>query len=272
MKQSLIAMAAAMLSLAACAQSSAPAAPAKPAAVAPPPKGAASVAGTPVDNARMALMTLDANLPIERIGDAPLPGFQQAIVAGQVVYVSNDGRYLLQGALFDMQEKKNLAEQAMTGLRQELLKEIPRKDRIVFAAPEPKYTVSVFTDAECGYCRKLHSEIAQYNRLGITVEYMAFPRQGPASEGFRLMESVWCAADRGKALTDAKNGRPVAPRRCTSPVAAQYALGQRMGLQGTPMILTDDGLQLGGYLPPEQLRAALDKLASEAGKGKPPGA
>lgn len=272
MKQSLIAMAAAMLSLAACAQSSAPAAPAKPAAASPPPKGAASVAGTPVDNARMALMTLDANLPIERIGDAPLPGFQQAIVAGQVVYVSNDGRYLLQGALFDMQEKKNLAEQAMTGLRQELLKEIPRKDRIVFAAPEPKYTVSVFTDAECGYCRKLHSEIAQYNRLGITVEYMAFPRQGPASEDFRLMESVWCAADRGKALTDAKNGRPVAPRRCTSPVAAQYALGQRMGLQGTPMILTDDGLQLGGYLPPEQLRAALDKRASEAGKGKPPGA
>lgn len=272
MKQSLIAMAAAMLSLAACAQSSAPAAPAKPAAAAQPPKAAASVAGTPVDNARMALMTLDANLPIERIGDAPLPGFQQAIVAGQVVYVSNDGRYLLQGALFDMQEKKNLAEQAMTGLRQELLKEIPPKDRIVFAAPEPKYTVSVFTDAECGYCRKLHSEIAQYNRLGITVEYMAFPRQGPASEDFRLMESVWCAADRGKALTDAKNGRPVAPRRCTSPVAAQYALGQRMGLQGTPMILTDDGLQLGGYLPPEQLRAALDKRASEAGKGKPPGA
>ena len=273
MKQSLIAVAAAALSLAACAQSSAPAtSSAKPAATPAAAPKPAAVSGTAADNARMALMKLDVNLPIDRIGDAPLPGFQQAIVAGQVVYVSNDGRYLLQGALFDMQEKKNLAEAAMSGLRQELLKEIPRKDRIVFAAPEPKYTVSVFTDAECGYCRKLHSEIAQYNRLGITVEYMAFPRQGPASDDFKLMESVWCAADRAKALTDAKNGRTVAPRRCTSPVAAQYALGQRMGLQGTPMILTDDGLQLGGYLPPEQLRAALDKRASEAGKGKPPGA
>lgn len=275
MKQSLLAVAAATLSLAACAQSTAPSTPAPSATPAATPAASNPVAtapGSAAEQARMALMKLDSKLQIDHIGDAPMPGFQQTIVAGQVVYVSNDGRYLLQGQLFDMQEKKNLAEEAMSGLRKELMQKIPMKDRIVFAAANPKYVVDVFTDAECGYCRKLHSEIGEYNRLGITIRYLAFPRQGPASADFRLMESVWCNADRGKALTAAKNGQPVSPRSCTSPVAMQYALGQRMGLQGTPMILTEDGLQLGGYVPPEQLRDTLEKLAADQRAGQPPGA
>ncbi len=78
----------------------------------------------------------------------------------------------------------------------------------MFAPPNPKYTVTVFTDIECGYCRKLHSEIAEYNRQGIAIEYLAFPRMGLGSEDYRNMVSVWCASDRRKALTDAKNGKP----------------------------------------------------------------
>src|SRR5690606_33176357 len=222
---------------------------------------ATAAAGTPAARARAALHTLDPDMPIERIDDAAFPGFQAAIVSGQVVYVSNDGKYLIQGSAYDIAARKDLGEEAMKSLRVELMRDMPLKDRIVFAPKDPKYTVTVFTDVECGYCRKLHSEIDKINAQGIAVQYVAFPRMGLGSEDYRKMVAVWCSADPKKALTDAKNDRPVPYRECTNPVAMQYKLGQRMGLTGTPLVLAPDGTALGGYLPPDALRAALDKLA-----------
>lgn len=254
----ILALLLAMTSLSACAQEAAPAATVAPAAT----STKAAAPGTPAARARDALLKLDPKMPIERIGDAPLAGFQQAIVGGQVIFVSNDGKYLMQGTLYDIAAKRDMGEAAMAALRLDLLRSVPVSERIVFAPANPKYTVTVFTDIECGYCRKMHSEIAEYNRQGIAIEYAAFPRMGLGSEDYRKMVSVWCAADPKKALTDAKNDRPVPERNCTNPVALQYKLGQRMGLTGTPMVLAPDGTMLGGYVPPAQLRAALDKLAA----------
>ena len=220
-----------------------------------------AVANTPAARAREALRSLDPVMPIERVDDAAIPGFQAAIVGGQVIYVSNDGKYLLQGTAYDIAARKDLGEEAMKALRVELMRDIPAKDRIVFAPKDPKYTVTVFTDIECGYCRKLHSEIAQINQQGIAVEYVAFPRMGLGSEDYTKMVAVWCSANPKQALTDAKNDRPVPARECTNPVALQYRLGQRMGLTGTPLIVAPDGSALGGYLPPDKLREALDQLA-----------
>lgn len=264
--KSILFVALAAASLSACAQSNSPAVAARPGAEAGKPAtgspaDARQVPGTPAARAREAIRKVNPQVQVDEVADAPLAGFQEVIVGGQVVYVSNDGRYLLQGALYDVDAKKNLGEASMARVRRELLKSIPAGDRIVFAPAAPKYSVVVFTDVECGYCRKLHSEIAEYNRQGIGVEYVAFPRMGLASEDFRKMEAVWCAADRRKALTDAKNDRKVAAKSCKNPVAMQYSYGQRMGLTGTPMILAADGSQLGGYVPPAQLRQALDKLA-----------
>lgn len=257
-------------SLSACAQSNAPSTAAKPdagAARASDPQtdkaGAQVIPGTPADRARAAIRKINPKVQIDQIAAAPLPGFQEVIVGGQVVYVSDDGKYLIQGTLYGTDTMKNLAEASLAKMRKQLLKTIPVSDRIVFAPANPKYTVSIFTDVECGYCRKLHSEIAEYNRQGIAVQYLAFPRMGLASEDFRKMVSVWCAANPKQALTDAKNEKAVPVRDCKNPVTMQYDLGQRMGLTGTPMILSSDGIQLGGYLPPAELRAALDKLAAE---------
>ena len=264
-----------VISLSACAQApSPPATAAKPGAQSTPATSgkaeATSVTGTPEARARDALRKLNPQIKVEQIGAAPIAGFREAIVQGQVGYVSDDGRYLFlpgpQGALYDVTAKKDLSEQSLASIRKDLLKTIPVSERIVFAPPNPKHTVVVFTDVECGYCRKFHSEIAAYNRQGIAVEYLAFPRAGLGSEDFKKMVSVWCAVDRKKALTDAKSDKPVPAKDCKNPVTMQYDLGQRMGLTGTPMILARDGTQLGGYLPPAQLRAALDKLA---GGGKP---
>lgn len=255
----LISLLLASASLSACAQSDVPKVAAMPAATV----ASKTVPGTPDARARAAVDALGPQLKIEHVGAAPLPGFREVIVGGQVLYISDDGKYMMQGTLIDLGTQTNLAEVSMAKLRRDLIKSIPVADRIVFAPANPKYKVVVFTDIECGYCRKLHSEIAQYNQQGIAVEYLAFPRMGLASDDFKKMEAVWCSPDRRKALTDAKNDRAVAASRCTSPVAMEYAIGQRAGLTGTPMILSEDGRQLGGYLPPAELRAALDKLAVE---------
>lgn len=259
------------LSVSACAQSVPAAADkaADPAAKMPGPI-AATTAVKPAEGpkeamVRAAIKTLNPKLEADRIGPAPIPGFQEAIVAGQVLYFSDDGRYMLQGSLYDMQTKKDLSQAGISVLRRDELNKVPVADRIVFAPVGPrKYTLSVFTDIECGFCRKMHSEMADYNRLGIAIEYLAFPRAGLTSPDALAMESVWCSADRRKALTDAKNGRPVPPKRCNNPVAAQYGLGQRIGLQGTPMAINADGIALPGYLPPDKMLEALDKLAAEA--------
>lgn len=256
------------ISLSACAQDGAPAAPsvaAKPGAAASKADlaMAAIVPGSAAARARDALRKINPGVQIDQIDPAPLAGFQQAIVGGQVVYVSDDGKYLMQGTLYDIAAKKDLGEAAMAKMRVKLMQSMPVSDRIVFAPANPKYTVTVFTDVECAYCRKLHSEIADYNKQGIAVQYVAFPRMGLGSDDFKEMVAVWCAPDQKKALTDAKNDRPVPYRNCNNPVTMQYNLGQRMGLTGTPMILAADGTQLGGYVPPDKLRAELDKLAAD---------
>jgi len=252
------------VSLSACAQAPAPAA-TRQAGTAPAVKP-----GTPDERARDAIRKLNAQIEIDHIGPAPLKGFREVIVGGQVIYVTDDGRYLLQGSLYDVDAQKDLGQASLAKVRRELLKTIPVADRIVFAPPNPKYTVSVFTDVECGYCRKLHSDIAEYNRQGIAIQYLAFPRMGLGSADFNKMVSVWCAADRKKALTDAKNDRPVPVRNCKNPVTMQYDIGQRSGLTGTPMIITAEGVTMPGYMSPAELRATLDKLAAEA-TPKPPG-
>jgi len=244
----------ALTSLNVCAQ------PAEPAVSTAPAAGVAAVPGTAAHAVRQAILTISPDVIIDRIAPAALPGFQEVVVGGQVMYVSDDGQYLIQGSLYDLTTRTDLSVSALAAVRRQLLAAIPAAEKIVFAPKQPKYTVTVFTDVECGYCRRLHSQIADYNRRGIAVEYLAYPRQGLNSDDYRTMVSVWCAADRNKALTDAKNNRPVPRRECANPVAAQYALGNRLGLTGTPMIVTAAGVAMPGYVPPDALEEMLRTL------------
>lgn len=255
------------LSLTACAQ--APQAPAADKAAAAKPAPAAALpakGGTPEERARDAIAQLNPQAKVDYVGAAPLPGFREVIAGGQLLYVSDDGRYLMQGAVLDLHAQEDLMQTspALAGYRRDLLASVPVSERIVFAPPNATYTVSVFTDIECGYCRKLHSEIADLNRLGIAVEYLAFPRMGLGSQDHKDMISVWCSADRRRALTDAKAGKPIPAKDCKNPVTLEYDLGQRIGVSGTPAIYSAEGIQLGGYLPPQALRAKLDELAAKA--------
>ena len=218
---------------------------------------------------RAALKNIHPDLVPDYIGPAAAPGYREVLIKGQVVFVTNDGNYLIQG-LSDLRNRRDIAQSgALPSWRLRALDRIPESERIVFAPSGTiKHTVIVFTDAECGFCQKFHRDIGEYNRLGIAVEYIAFPRAGMGTPDARKMESIWCSKDRKKALTDAKRGRDIPPLSCANPVAKQHEVGMAIGLQGTPMIINADGVALPGYLPPEKLLEALDRLQKQAG-GKP---
>ncbi len=210
-----------------------------------------------------AIKTLVPNAQIESIAESKIPGLYEVVLPGHVVYVSADGKYLVQGSLYDVQNKLDLTENTRAGMRRTELAKVGRSQRIVYPAKDEKYAVTVFTDIDCGYCRRLHQEMAQFNDMGITVEYLFFPRAGIGSESFDKAVSVWCADDRLKALTDAKAGVSLDKKQCDNPIAHDYQLGQKIGVTGTPAVYAKDGTQLGGYLAPAQLLQRLQALAAK---------
>lgn len=218
--------------------------------------------------ARKALAELVPQAKIDAVEQAPLPGFRQVIVGSQLVYVSDDGQYLLQGALYDTQAKRDLTAARIAVQNKQKLDAVPEAKRLVFApSGKPKYKITVFTDIDCGYCRKLHSQIAEYNKRGIEVDYLFFPRSGIGTPSYDKAVSVWCAKDRKTAFTEAKAGKDPAPLKCDNPVAEQFKLGTQVGVEGTPTVLAPDGTKLGGYLTPDQMLGKLQALGSPSFAG-----
>jgi thiol:disulfide interchange protein DsbC len=189
---------------------------------------------------------------------SPIPGIYELARGTEIAYVSEDGKYAIAGDLYELGSDKNITENTRRAERVKMLAAVPESQMVVFSPKDPKYTISVFTDVDCTYCRKLHSQIAEYNRLGIKVRYLSFPRTGPDTESWYKAEAVWCSANRGEALTRAKRGEDIAkPKTCNSPVEREYHLGEDVGVRGTPAIVLENGEMLPGYLPPAQLAAHL---------------
>lgn len=225
---------------------------------------AAAATPTTADAAiRAAIGKLVPGTRVVSVRPTPVAGVMEVTTSDDMIYMSADGKYLLTGNLIDVASRRDLTEASRAVARRALLRDVRPNQMVVFAAPRPKYTVTVFTDVDCGYCRKLHSQIADYNRLGITVDYLFYPREGIGSESYDKAVAVWCSANRQQALTDAKKGLALKKVNCTNPVTMDYKLGQRFGVQGTPAIYAADGTQLGGYLSPEEMKAKLDKLAAQ---------
>ncbi len=151
------------------------------------------------------------------ISETPIEGILQVQINSDIVYVTANGQYLLQGQIMDIDTRANITDQAKSGIRQGLLTGLKTDEQIIFAPDKPKYDLLVFTDLDCGYCRKLHSQIKEYNDEGIAIHYLAFPRAGIGSESYDKFVSVWCAADQKEALTLAKNGTDPAPAEMSQP-------------------------------------------------------
>jgi thiol:disulfide interchange protein DsbC len=212
---------------------------------------------------RDAIGLISSRAEIDAIDIAPMPGFYQVIASGQMLYVSADGKYMLNGELVDLGKKQNISKLAWAKFRKAEIAKVPASQRIVFAPAHPRLTISVFTDVNCAFCRALHEHIADFNKAGIAVEYMAWPREGVATTAGRPtptyteMVSVWCASNRKAAFTAAIDGGAPKSATCTNPVKEQFDLGLKLGIDGTPTILGPDGRVLGGYVTPDQLLEAV---------------
>lgn len=192
----------------------------------------------------------------------PVAGIFEIRRASDIIYMTQDGRWVFTGDLYNAATRADLTEARRSEIRKQLIDAVPESKMVVFAPSEqPKYTVTVFTDVDCPYCRALHSQIAEYNKRGIKVRYVFFPRSGPNTESWRKAEQVWCSADRKTALTEAKLGKPLNAKVCpNTPIAQEYELGKQIGLEGTPGIVAANGTMISGYLPPDELVEQLKQL------------
>ena len=217
-----------------------------------------SVAHADESAIRQALTKSMPSVKVESVKPSEISGLYEVTVGGNIFYVSEDGKYLVQGHLVDVAARIDLTEEKLSGARKQAIDKLGVDKMIVFKPKISKYTVSIFTDIDCGYCRKLHSEIDQYMAEGITIQYLCFPRAGKGSDSYHKAVSVWCADDRKAALTAAKKGDTPAAKTCANPVDEHMQLAEDFEVKGTPMIVTEKGNIFPGYLPAKQLAEALE--------------
>lgn len=204
------------------------------------------------------LKPLFGDLP-DAITATPIEGIYQASFGMELIYVSKDGRYFFSGDMIDGSTRTNLSEDARTTARKTEMTGNEAEGAITFKAKGvEKHVLSVFTDVTCPYCTKLHKEVPKLNEAGVTVNYLAYPRAGVGSGGYKQMVNIWCAEDKQDSLTKAKDGEAADVKSCDNPVANHFALGKKVGVSGTPALVTASGALIPGYRPAAELVKMLD--------------
>jgi thiol:disulfide interchange protein DsbC len=253
----------ALLALTACAPDPQDAAQTKPGEVAVVPVAS----DAELERVRVAVQEHVPELQPEHVRATPIPGIYEIQVGMNFGYVTADGRYLISGDLTDLKTREEVTENSRRVARASLVSELEKKGFIEFAPADPKYTVTVFTDIDCGFCRRLHSHIKEYNDQGIAVRYVFFPRSGANTASFYKAEEVWCSADRKTALTQAKLGTDLkGDKSCENPIMDQLQAAADLGLRGTPSIILSNGELVPGYRQPDELLKLLqDSSATPTG-------
>jgi len=212
---------------------------------------------------RESLKALPTVSQVEEIRPTPITGLYEIMVGPNLLYFSEDGKYFLAGDLVEAKTQKNLTVPRRNEARLKAINALGEDQMFIFTSEKAtKHTITVFTDIDCGYCRKLHRDVKSYNENGIKVRYLMFPRAGKESSSYEKAVSAWCAKDRNAALTRSKNGEDVENKECPNPIVRHMALGDQIGVTGTPTIITDTGELLPGYLPPGPLARLLDQGGS----------
>lgn len=213
-----------------------------------------------VERIRAALHKAVPDMKPDKIVPAPIAGIYEVRYGTEIYYVSDDGHFLIRGEVIDLERKKNITEDSRSTVRRVLMDSVDQSDMIIFSPKKVKHHITVFTDIDCGFCRKMHQEIGELTGYGIEVRYLLFPRSGMDSPSYVKAQSVWCASDRNTALTDAKLGKTLSEKKCANPIAKNIELADRIGLSGTPTLVLDNGEIISGYMAAEKLKELLDSV------------
>lgn len=229
-----------------------------------PAAALADAAQPGLETARATAVATFNEVKPEDVQPSAVPGWFIIRKGTLIAYISGDGKYLFQGDLIDIDQEISLTEVARNEARLKMMEAIPDERTIVFAPAEVKHVLSVFTDVDCTYCRRFHSQINEYLAQGIEVRYLLYPRNGPASESWAKAERVWCADDRKQALTLAKLDREFESDSCDASIINEhFALGQDIGLRGTPALVLEDGTLISGYVPPVELSQRMTAVLAD---------
>jgi len=217
-----------------------------------------------IQQVRAGLGKLIPDAEPDSIQPSVVDGLYEVMIGPQLYYVSKDGNYLISGKMYDIAKREDITTPRVANAKAKAIEAVGEEKMVIFAPENYKHTVTVFTDIDCGYCRKLHAEINQYKDLGIRVRYLMFPRAGVGSPSYAKAVSVWCADDQQSAMTLSKAGKEIAQKECENPVKAHMELGQMVGVSGTPAVFLSDGEMLPGYVPAARMAAYLkDKGAKK---------
>ncbi len=196
------------------------------------------------------------DVTVTGVSKTPIDGIYEVQIGPDVLYMTEDAKFVVKGDVYDLEQRVNLTKERRAEARVEAFKRLGTEKVIEFAPKgKTEHVLYVYTDIDCTYCRRFHNEVPELNNAGIAVRYLPFPRAGIGSDSHKKYVSVYCAADRNKALTDAKasSGRNIEMKECENPVAELFELGKSMGVRGTPAVFLDTGYELGGYIPAAQL-------------------
>lgn len=227
-------------------------------------------APVPAGDPRIALAAKIPGAKPEDLRPTPVAGIFEITHGTDISYITADAGYVFSGDMYKVSQTSdfpNLTDMRRRELRLGLLAKVPESQMLIYEPEKTAYTITVFTDVDCPWCRQMHSEIAEYNKLGFRVRYMFYPRSGPNTESWAKADTVWCSADRKAAFTKAKLGKKLDLRKCpASPVAHDYKLGQTLGITGTPGVVLDTGELVLGYLSPTDLLAHIKEEAAKSAK------
>lgn len=202
-----------------------------------------------------------------KIQTSPVKGLYLVIAPPHVLYISEDAKYVIEGNVTDINTGEDLTSAARHAARYAAV-DAMKDSMIIFSPPKDKlkHTITVFTDIDCYYCQKLHKEVAEFNKLGIEVRYLAYPRKGIGSDSYNKAVTVWCSKDKKAALTQAKNGKELKNIKCDSPVDKHFELGNLLNVRGTPAIVLENGQLYPGYIPAARLSQGLEQMKAKVVK------
>jgi thiol:disulfide interchange protein DsbC len=211
-----------------------------------------------IDELKKSLAKSLPQYQVSRIDTTPIGGLYQVILGGQVIYMTKDARYMLDGNLVDLSTKKNYSEDAMSEIRLSQLDELGEENMVVYTPETVNHTITVVTDIDCPYCRRLHSEMDQYLDGGIKVRYIFMPLKGKGD--YQTTVTVWCSDDKNEALDMAKAGTELEVKECDNPIDQHLKVSRNLGVRGTPAIILQDGSMLPGYVPAKKLLTELNRM------------
>lgn len=217
----------------------------------------ASAADDGVEKLRSALAKTMPNVRPTKITHSPIEGMYQVIVGTQVVYMSVDAQYMIEGDLFNLRTQENITEDAKSAIRLKTLDELGDESMVIYRPEKVENIITVITDIDCPYCRRLHGEIPDYMKNNVEVRYVFMPLKG--ADDMKKTVSVWCSDDQQLALDIAKAGGEIDEKKCDNPIQKHLSVARDLGVRGTPAIILEDGQMLPGYVPYDKLVAELRK-------------